>query len=60
MSADPTRSAFRWCYHIYLIGLVVLIVLRGYYEWQNSLIDLAFVATGIPFGILFCKARREG
>lgn len=38
---------------IYLAGLVVLIGLRGFYEWQNSLIDLAFIATGIPFAIIF-------
>lgn len=44
---------------IYLVGLVVLISMRGYYEWQKSLVDLAFVATGIPFAFLFCLARRK-
>ena len=43
---------------LYLVGLVVLIAMRGYYEWQKSLIDLAFVATGIPFAFFF--AKRSG
>lgn len=38
---------------IYLAGLVVLIGLRAVYQWQNSLIDLGFVATGIPFAFVF-------
>ena len=44
---------------IYLIGLVSLIAMRAYYQWQESLIDLAFVTTGIPFGIYFCFIRRR-
>lgn len=38
---------------IYLLGLVALIGIRGFYEWEKSLTDLAFIATGIPFAIYF-------
>ena len=42
---------------IYLAGIVVLLSLRGYYEPQKSLTDLAFIATGIPFAIFWCRRR---
>ena len=42
---------------IYLAGLVLLIVIRGYFEWEKSLVDLAFIATGIPFALVFCRKR---
>ena len=46
---------------IYLIGIVSLIAVRGYFEWQNSLVDLAFIATGIPFACFWCRkpGKRE-
>lgn len=43
---------------IYLVGLVTLIGVRGYFEWQKSLVDLAFVATGVPFALYFCRTGR--
>ena len=44
---------------VYLIGLVVLIAIRGVFEWQKSLVDMAFVATGIPFVIYFCRKSTK-
>lgn len=43
----------------YLVGLVALVAMRAVFEWEKSLVDVAFVATGIPFAILFCIARRK-
>lgn len=40
---------------LYLAGIVVLLALRGYYEWQKSLADLAFIASGIPFAFYWCR-----
>ena len=34
---------------IYLVGIVGLLFFRAYFEWEKSLVDLAFVATGLPF-----------
>jgi basic amino acid/polyamine antiporter, APA family len=44
---------------IYLIGIVLLVGIRGYYQWQDSLMDLAFIATGIPFAIYWCRKHRK-
>lgn len=45
---------------LYLLGLLGLILIRGYFEWRNSLIDLAFIATGLPFGLIWVrKGGRE-
>ena len=33
---------------VYLVGVVGLLVLRAIFEWEKSLVDLAFVATGLP------------
>ena len=43
---------------LYLIGLLVLVGVRGYFEWEKSLIDLAFMASGLPFALLFLKKRN--
>lgn len=40
---------------IYLLGLLLLVFIRGYFEWEKSLVDLAFIATGIPFAIYFVR-----
>ncbi|WP_170110302.1 APC family permease [Flavilitoribacter nigricans] len=41
----------------YFVGLLLLVFIRGYYEWEKSLIDLAFIATGIPFAWWFVSRR---
>ena len=47
---------------IYLIGVVTLIVFRAIFEWEKSLIDLAFVASGLPVSIYWFrkKSRQQG
>lgn len=50
---------YPWLPGLYLIGVIALIVLRAIYEWQNSLIDLTFIATGLPFSLIWLKKMRE-
>lgn len=42
---------------IYFIGIVTLVVLRAYYETDKSVLDLAFVLTGVPIYFLFFKKK---
>jgi len=42
-----------------LILIACLIVFRSVFEWQNSLTDMAFIATGIPFAFYWCRKRKE-
>lgn len=43
---------------LYLLLLVALILVRGILDWQQSLIDLSFVLSGIPAAIYFFWKRR--
>lgn len=38
---------------VFFCGIAVLVVLRAIFEWQNSLADLAFIATGLPFWLIW-------
>jgi APA family basic amino acid/polyamine antiporter len=44
---------------ISLLLIAALIVLRAYFEWQKSLVDLAFIVTGIPFAFYWCRKKRK-
>ena len=44
---------------IYLVGVVTLIVFRAIFEWEKSLIDLAFVASGLPVSIYWFRKRSK-
>ncbi len=44
---------------LYLLLLVALIGVRGFFEWQNSLKDLAFIATGLPFALVWARRHRN-
>jgi APA family basic amino acid/polyamine antiporter len=43
---------------IYILGLIALVGVRGYFEWEKSLIDLAFIVSGLPFAFFFVRRRR--
>lgn len=49
---------YPWLPLLYLAGIVALLVVRAVFEWQKSLVDLAFVATGIPFAFVWCRRRH--
>ena len=44
---------------IYFVGLLGLIFIRIYFEWEKSLVDLAFIATGIPFALYFVGRKTR-
>ena len=48
---------YPWTPALFLAGIVVLVVLRATFEWYNSLIDLAFIVTGLPFWLIWRKAK---
>ncbi len=42
------------------LGMIfALLALRAYFAWQQSLVDLTFIATGIPFAFYWCRRRRQ-
>ncbi len=43
---------------VYLAGIVLLILFRAFYEWEKSLIDLAFIVSGLPF-LLFLRRNYK-
>ena len=45
---------------VYLAGIVGLLAARAILSWRTSLIDLAFVATGLPFSVFWLSRRRAG
>ncbi len=46
---------------LFLVGILTLLIFRAFFEWERSLVDLAFIATGLPFSLIWCrKARRIG
>ena len=50
---------YPWLPILYLAGIIFLIVFRAIFEWQNSLADLAFIATGIPLSFIWLKKNKE-
>lgn len=42
---------------IYIAGILCLVILRVIYEWEKSLVDLAFITIGVPF--LFFWRRKK-
>ncbi|SVB41739.1 uncharacterized protein METZ01_LOCUS194593, partial [marine metagenome] len=47
---------FPWLPGVYLFGILSLLIMRLVYEWQNSLTDLLFIASGLPFYLIW---RRQ-
>lgn len=43
---------------VYLLGLVGLLVARAVLDWRNSLVDITFVATGIPVSFYWFRLGR--
>ena len=44
---------------IYLVGVLALLVSRAVLEWENSLVDIAFVASGLPVSLFWLRGRRR-
>ncbi|MFQ5633554.1 MAG: APC family permease [bacterium] len=43
---------------VYLIGILTFIGIRGYFEWEKSLVDVAFIATGVPFALVWLRSKK--
>ena len=48
---------YPWLPALYLMVIVCLIIIRAIFDWQQALIDLAFVAAGLPAAALFFRTR---
>lgn len=44
---------------LYLIGVVALLIFRAVFEWEKSLVDLAFIATGLPVSLFWLRRSRK-
>lgn len=44
---------------VYLIGVLLLILLRLVFEFEKSLIDLAFILSGLPFAWWWCRDKKS-
>lgn len=44
---------------IYLVGVLGLLVFRALFEWEKSLIDIAFIATGLPVSLYWLRNKRQ-
>lgn len=49
---------YPWLPAIYLVGVIALLVFRAVFEWEKSLIDLAFLLTGLPVSFIWLRKRR--
>ncbi|MFQ5568624.1 MAG: APC family permease [Rhodothermales bacterium] len=49
---------YPWLPGLYLAGILALVVLRAIFEWEKSLVDLAFIATGLPFSLIWLRKKR--
>jgi APA family basic amino acid/polyamine antiporter len=44
---------------IFFVGILALLVFRVIFEWERSLVDVAFIATGLPFSFIWCRRTRR-
>jgi len=42
-----------------LLFIIGLLILRAFFQWQNSAVDLVFVVTGIPFAFYWIRRREK-
>jgi amino acid transporter len=42
-----------------LLLIIGLLILRAFFQWQNSAVDLVFIVTGIPFAFYWIRRREK-
>ena len=52
-----SMPGYPWLPVLHLAATCALVLVRGYFEWQQSLTDLAFVVTGLPFAWYFFRNK---
>ncbi len=46
---------------LFIAGILILLVFRAISEWKSSLVDVAFLATGLPFSLIWYRRKiKEG
>jgi APA family basic amino acid/polyamine antiporter len=50
---------YPWLPGLYLAAILGLLVARAVLEWRKSLIDIAFVATGLPVCLYWLRRRTQ-
>ncbi|MDA0875076.1 MAG: APC family permease, partial [Bacteroidetes bacterium] len=49
---------YPWLPSLYLAGIVTLLAFRAVFEWEKSMVDLAFVLTGVPVSLIWLRRKR--
>ncbi len=44
---------------VYLAGILALLILRAIFEWEKSLVDIAFIISGLPFFLIWYRKGRK-
>ncbi|MDA1029281.1 MAG: amino acid permease [Bacteroidetes bacterium] len=44
---------------LFLVGVVTLLVARAFFEWEKSIIDIAFVLTGLPVSYFWLRRKTK-
>ncbi len=44
---------------LYLAGILTLLMIRAVFEWEKSLVDLAFIAIGLPFSLIWLRRKDK-
>ena len=44
---------------LYILAIVALVLIRGVLDWQQSLIDISFVAVGLPVAAFFLRNQSR-
>jgi len=50
---------YPWLPILFLAGVIFLVIFRAVFEWQKSLADIAFIATGIPLSFFWLKNKNK-
>lgn len=44
---------------LFFVGILALVIFRAIFEWEKSLVDIAFIATGLPFSLIWCRRAKK-
>ena len=44
---------------LFALPIIGLIILRAFFQWQNSAVDMVFVVTGIPFAFYWIRRKEK-
>ncbi len=50
---------YPWVLGIYLLSIVAMLVARGIFAWEATLLDVAFLLTGVPVSWFWLRSRKS-